>query len=58
MNTTNIAMLIDYSTGEVIREATGAEIAMSLEAAEYDNGVGAFRATVDGREKTVYVEAL
>jgi len=51
-------MLMDYATGEVIREATKTEILMSLEAAEYDNGVGAFRATVDGREITVYVEAL
>ena len=46
--------LYDYSTGELIREATEDEIAASDKAAARDGGVGAFEAEVDGEMITAY----
>jgi len=39
--------LIDYRTGDVIREATQAEYEASVDAAQYDGGAGVIG--VDGR---------
>lgn len=48
--------LMRYADGSYIREATFAERHACDEAAENDNGVGAFRAEVDGKQVTVFVE--
>lgn len=41
------ATLHDYKTGEYIREATEAELAASIDAAEHDGGSGVIQ--VDGQ---------
>ena len=41
------ADLMDYSTGEIVRTATAAELAESIAAAEIDGGAGVI--DVDGR---------
>ena len=41
-----MAILMNYATGEVIREATQQELASSIEAAEHDGGSGVI--VVDG----------
>lgn len=51
-NTTSSATLHDYKTGEVIRPATAAELAASIEAAKTDGGAGVI--VVDGR--SVYAQ--
>jgi hypothetical protein len=50
-----MAKLMNYETGDYVREATQEELAASLAAAEIDGGVGAIKADVDGEQVTCYV---
>ena len=50
-----MANLMNYETGDYIREATQEEMGASLVAAQADGGVGAIKADVDGEQVTCYV---
>lgn len=47
--------LHDYRTGEALREATAAELAASVAAAETDGGTGAIEVEIDGEIVVCYV---
>lgn len=57
-NTKTFGKLIDYRTGETLRDATEEERDLSRRAAEQDNGRGAFRCKLSlfGETRVCYVE--
>jgi len=48
--------LCEYTTGDLIRPATHAEVAESLDAAEFDGGHGVIVVEINGEPVNCYVE--